>query len=249
MNKKLKIGLALFFIGFAGVLTLLTVKIPLDSLPPEVLEKISPEALKYLLLVNPLILLLIAVVIGTLLYDKVGLSVPAISSILNIEQPKIKFIAQIKYGVLYGLISGLCIIVIGVVFKSAIPQELIDIESKLKVTTLARFGYGGLTEEILMRYGLMSLVVWIVYKLSKSLSNLTFWIGIVVASLLFALGHFPIVFQTIENPSISLLTYVLVGNAVAGIFFGWLYWRKGLEAAFVGHVFAHVAMIIGEKML
>ena len=134
-------------------------------------------------------------------------------------------------------------------FSNQLYHRNLSISSKLKVTTLARFGYGGLTEEILMRYGLMSLVVWIVYKLSKSLSNLTFWIGIVVASLLFALGHFPIVFQTIENPSISLLTYVLVGNAVAGIFFGWLYWRKGLEAAFVGHVFAHVAMIIGEKML
>ena len=102
MNKKLKLGLALFIIGLLGVLTMLTITIPLDSLPKEVLEKISPQTLKYLVLINPTIILLIAVVVGTILYDKVGLSVPTISSILKIEDPKIKFIDQIKSGILFG---------------------------------------------------------------------------------------------------------------------------------------------------
>ena len=96
MNVKLKLGVALFILGLFGVFTMLTITIPLDSLPKEVLEKISPSTLKYLVLINPTILLLIAVVIGTLLFDKVGFSVPTISTILKIEQPKIKFIEQIE---------------------------------------------------------------------------------------------------------------------------------------------------------
>ena len=248
MNKKLKLGLTLFFIGLLGVFTLLTVTIPLENLPKEVLDKISPQTLKYLALINPTILLLIAVVVGTLLYDKVGFSVPTISSLLKIEQPKIKFIEQIKFGVLLGLVTGILTTLIVVIFKSSLPQEFIDLGNKIKITTIARFIYGGLTEELLMRFGFMTLVVWIIFKVTKNLVNSTYWIGIILASILFAVGHFPVVFNTVQNPTITLLTYVLIGNSIAGLFFGWLYWRKGLEAAFIGHIFAHVAMIIGEQI-
>lgn len=248
MNKKLKLGLTLFVLGLLGVFTMLTVTIPLDNLPNEVVEKISPQTLKYLVLINPAILLLIAVIIGTLLYDKVGFSVPTISSILKIEQPKIKFIEQIKYGIILGLISGILITLISIIFKSSLPQEFIDLGNKIKITVIARFIYGGFTEELLMRFGFMTLVVWIVSKVTNNLVNSTYWIGIILASILFGLGHFPVVFNTVPNPSITLLTYVLIGNSIAGLFFGWLYWKKGLEAAFIGHIFAHVAMIIGENI-
>ncbi len=248
MNKKLKLGLTLFVLGLLGVFTMLTVTIPLDNLPKEVVEKISPQTLKYLVLINPAILLLIAVIIGTLLYDKVGFSVPTISSILKIEQPKVKFIEQIKYGIILGLISGILITLISIIFKSSLPQEFIDLGNKIKITVIARFIYGGFTEELLVRFGFMTLVVWIVSKVTNNLVNSTYWIGIILASILFGLGHFPVVFNTVPNPSITLLTYVLIGNSIAGLFFGWLYWKKGLEAAFIGHIFAHVAMIIGENI-
>ena len=248
MNNKLKLGLTLFIIGLLGVLTMLTVTIPFDSLPKEVLDKVSPQALRYIVLINPTILLLIAVIVGIILYDKVGLSVPTISSVLKIEQPKTKFIDQIKVGILLGLLTGVLTTIIGIVFKSSIPQEFIDIGNKIKITTIARFAYGGLTEEILMRFGFMTLVVWIVFKISKKLNSSTYWIGILLASILFAVGHFPVVFNAVKNPTTALLTYVFMGNSIAGLFFGWLYWKKGLEAAFVGHIFAHVAMLIGEHI-
>lgn len=248
MNKKFKLGLTLFIIGFIGVFSMLTVTIPLESLPKEVLDKISPQTLKYLVLINPIILLLIAVIVGSLLFDKVGFSVPTISSILKIEQPKIKFIEQVKFGVFFGLLVGILITVIGIVFKSSLPQEFIEIGVKIKITTVARFLYGGLTEELLMRFGFMTLVVWLIFKIKKNLNSSTYWAGIFTASILFAVGHFPVVFNAIQSPTISLLTYVLIGNSIAGLFFGWLYWKKGLEAAFIAHIFAHVAMIIGEQI-
>jgi len=248
MNKKLKLGLSLFIIGLVGVLSMLTMTIPLESLPKEVLDKIAPQTLKYLVLINPTLFLLIAVIVGTLLYDKVNFSVPTISSLLKIEQPKIKVIEQTKFGVFYGLLAGIFITVIGVIFKSSLPQEFIDLGNKIKITVIARFLYGGLTEEILMRFGFMTLVVWLIFKITKNLGNSTYWTGIILASILFAIGHFPIVFNTVQNPKISLLAYVVVGNSIGGLFFGWLYWKKGLEAAFIGHIFAHVAMITGEQI-
>ena len=248
MNVKLKLGIALLILGLFGVLTMLTVTIPLDSLPKEVLDELSPQTLKYLVLINPTILLLIAVVVGTLLYDKVGFSVPTISSVLKIEKPKIKSIEQIKYGVILGLLTGILTTLNGLIFKTSLPQEFIELGNKIKITTIARIGYGGITEELLMRFGFMTLVVWVIFKITKKLGNSTYWTGIFLASILFAVAHFPMVFNAVQNPTISLLIYVLLGNSIAGLFFGWLYWKKGLEAAFIGHIFAHIAMIIGEQI-
>lgn len=248
MNKKIKLGLALFTIGLFGIVTLLSVSIPLDSIPKEVLAKISPLILKYLILINPILFLIIAIVAGTLLYNKVGLTVPTISAFLNIEQPKIKFIEQLKYGTILGIITGVLTTASGLIFKSSIPAEIIEIGNKIKITTIARFGYGGFTEEILMRFGFMTLVIWLVFKISKTLNNSTYWIGIIVASILFAIGHFPVVYQVVHNPTIALLSYILIGNSIAGLFFGWLYWKKGLEAAFIAHIFAHIVMIFGEQI-
>ena len=251
VNAKIKLGLTLFFLGFLGILTILTVNIPLDLLPKEVLEEISPQALKYMILINPTIFMTVAVVTGTLLYDKVGFSVPTISSILklNIEEPEIKFSEQLKFGILFGLLAGILVTVTGLIFRSSIPLEFIELSDKIKITTLARFGYGGFTEEILMRFGLMTLFVWIYFKITGKLNYTTYWTGIILVSILFAAGHLPVVFMAVQNPSISLLTFIIIGNSVAGLFFGWLYWKKGLEAAFIGHIFAHVSMMAGERMI
>lgn len=248
MTFKTKLGLTLFALGMLGVLSMLTVTIPLDNLPKDVLEKISPETLKYLVLINPTFLLLIAVIIGTVLHDKVNLTVPAITAVLKSEKSQISFKEQAKYGIISGLVAGILISLISLAFTTSLPQEFLDMSEKIKITTLARFTYGGITEELLMRYGFMTLIVWVVYKITKRLTGLIYWIGIILSTILFAVGHFPVAFSAVSDPSVSLLAYILIGNSVAGIFFGWLYWKKGLEAAFIGHIFAHVAMLVGEQL-
>lgn len=248
MTFKKKLGLTLFFMGLLGILSMLTVTIPLDNLPKEVLDKFSPDTIKLLTLINPTILLLIAIVIGTALFDKVELTVPTISAVLKSEKSQVSFFEQVKYGIVLGLLTGILTTIVGLVFKSFLPQEFIELGNKIKITTIARFTYGGLTEELLMRFGFMTLIVWVVYKITKQLNGFTYWTGIFFASILFAVGHFPVAFSAVSNPTILLLTYILIGNSIAGIFFGWLYWKKGLESAFVGHVFAHVAMLLGEQL-
>jgi membrane protease YdiL (CAAX protease family) len=70
-----------------------------------------------------------------------------------------------------------------------------------------------------------------------------YWGGILLAALLFAFGHFPVVFQAVGSPSALLLSYIVLGNSIGGIIFGWLYWKKGLESAFIAHIFTHVTMV------
>lgn len=248
MNNKVKLGLTLFILGLTGILSMLTATISLEGLPEEVTNKFSPEEIRLLSLINPTVLLLIAVLIGTFLYQKVALTVPTISSILKIEQPETSFVNQLKFGIILGLFAGVLIVILALIFQSSMPQELIDIRNKIKLTPIARLLYGGLTEELLMRFGFMTLFIWIIFKITKNLNNRTYWTGIILSAILFALGHFPVVFYAVSNPTVTLLSYVLIANSTAGIIFGWLYWKKGLEAAFIGHMFAHVAMMAGEQI-
>jgi membrane protease YdiL (CAAX protease family) len=243
MNKQLKLGLTLFLIGFVGILSMLTVSIPF---PEEALQKFSPETLKVLSLVQPSILLLLAVIAGTILHTKVGLSVPTIAAVLKIEPPQIKFASQIKWGVLLGILIGIVVAVVAFVFRPVIPQELVEFNNKITLTPVARLCYGGFTEELLMRFGFMTFIVWVVSKITKKLNRSTYWMGIIASTLLFAVGHFPIVFVTIAHPTLLLLLYVLIGNSIAGMVFGWLYWKKGLESACVAHMFFHVFVIVAN---
>jgi len=239
---KLKLGLTLFVLGFLGVLSLLTVSLPIGDLPDEIAQ-LPPVVINLLMLINPAILLLISVLVGIALFDKVNLTVPVISGLLEKKWQPTIFKQQLKYGVLLGLLAGALIMLIAYIYGFFVAEELEMLASDIELTLIARLLYGGITEELLLRFGFMTLVVWIFFKLAKRLNNSAYWTGIVIASILFAVGHFPVVFSSLSNPSLLLLSYILIANAVGGLIFGWLYWKKGLESAIIAHAFAHVAML------
>lgn len=250
-KKKSILGFILFALGLVGVLSILTMEIL--PLPPEaeaiLKENFSPIQIKLLLLINPMVMLIGTVIIGTILYDKVNLKVPIIEKLVGIESGESKFNKIIKYGIAGGVISGILISFVAFVFYPILPDEFIELGEKLKPTLAVRFLYGGITEEILMRFGLMTLIVWMCSKIARGLSPKIYWIGILISAIIFALGHFPIAYNVIENPSFLLLTYILIGNSVGGIIFGWLYWKKGLESAFIAHIFTHLIMILAEPII
>ena len=244
MTPKIKLGLTLFALGFLGVLSMLTVTVPLGELPEEI-AAMPPFVVKLLTLINPTVFLVISVLVGTALYDKVNLSVPVISALLNKECEHIKpvFVQQLKYGVSLGLLAGALCVLIAYVYGYFVADELKALEKDIELTLLARFLYGGITEELLLRFGVMTLIIWIIAKLTKRLDNTAYWAAIVLSTVLFAVGHFPLAFSALSEPSALLLSYILIGNTVAGLVFGWLYWKKGLEAAIIAHAFFHVSMV------
>lgn len=87
----------------------------------------------------------------------------------------------------------------------AIPEKLVfaealELEEKFEFSWLYFLGsllYGGIIEEVLLRYGLMSLIIWIASRMMKSGDNDGIYItGIVIAALIFAAGHLPATAQT-----------------------------------------------------
>ena len=250
IKKKILLGIILIILGIIGVASMLTMDIPL---PPEaeaiLKDKFTAGQIKLLTLINPTVLLIIFAVIGTILYQKVNLKVPIIEKLIGIRKESIKTTSILKYGIVGGILSGILLSLIGIVYNPILPAEFLELGESLKPTLVARFLYGGLTEEILMRFGLMTLIVWLCSKIFKGTKPFVFWTGIIIAAIIFAFGHFPIAYQAVDNPTTGLLTYILIGNSIGGIIFGWLYWKKGLESAFIAHIFTHIVMIFAEQFL
>jgi hypothetical protein len=247
-NTKLVSGLVLFMLGLSGVLSMLTMEIPLsEDVLNLLLEKFTLQQIEFLKLANPLMMLTGAVVLGVLFHEKVHLEVPLIMGILE-KSHGYHLSSIFKYGVVGGLIAGILLTVIAVVFTSISPKEITELAVSMKPTFAARFLYGGFTEEILMRFGLMTFIIYLLSRLFKSFHKRIYWTGILLTAFIFALSHLPITYQTLGSPSIAVLSYILIGNSTGGVIFGWLYWKKGLETAFIAHIAAHIVMVLAGSL-
>jgi membrane protease YdiL (CAAX protease family) len=110
---------------------------------------------------------------------------------------------------------------------------------------LAGVVYGGVTEELLTRLFLVSLLAWGLGFVWKAPSGLpaagAFVVAIVLAALLFGALHLPAT-AAIAPLSLMLVTRALLLNGIAGVVFGFLFWRYGLEAAMFAHASAHLVL-------
>ena len=243
MNNQVKVGLVLFILGFIGVLSLLASEIPIpQEAKDQLLQVFTPTQIKLLTLINPTFFLIGSIIIGCATAKKVNLQTPVLSKVLILNSPKVEWKNLLLSGINGGLISAASVITIFFVFIQIIPNELSQLQNDIQLRPITRFLYGGITEELLIRFGLMTLIVFLLQKISKSNAKYTYWIGILLSAFLFALGHLPVVINTI-GLSAPIFTYILLANATAGILFGWLYWKKGIEAAMIAHITFHAIMI------
>lgn len=107
---------------------------------------------------------------------------------------------------------------------------------------LASFG-AGVREEIWFRWGVLTAVMrgLVAVKRSESAANWMFWTANVVAALLFGAIHIPQAYSFVEVTPLAA-AMVVGGNAAAGLGFGWVYRRKGIEAAMAAHMATDIVL-------
>ena len=246
----------LFFIlwvaGIIGVLSFLLVDVDalLRSLPLPAGTEV-PEftpTLKVLSLIQPTVLLAVTVFVGVLLASKVGLSSPFAEALANGGDKMAALRPQIIPGIIGGLIGGIAVILVGLAARQFLPTEMTQRIGEFgKFLPLAtRLLYGGFAEELLLRWGVMTFLVWAAWRLfqkGKASPNAAVFIfAILISSVLFAIGHLPIAYLRFPDHTIALTTFVIIGNSMFGLVAGYLYWKKGLESAMIAHAFTHLIL-------
>ncbi|AWX56461.1 CPBP family intramembrane metalloprotease [Brevibacillus brevis] len=99
--------------------------------------------------------------------------------------------------------------------------------------------YGGVCEEVLMRLGVMTVVVFLAQKIGWM--GISYWLGICIAAIVFAASHLPTNYMTYGKGNV-VTVWTLLLNGILGILFGFLYWRYGLEAAIISHFSADIVL-------
>jgi membrane protease YdiL (CAAX protease family) len=91
----------------------------------------------------------------------------------------------------------------------------------------------------------MTLIAWIIFKIKKTEegkpTSAGMWLAIVLAAIIFGIGHLPAVLA-ITTPTTLQIARIIILNAIGGIIFGWLYWKKGLESAMISHFSADIVL-------
>jgi len=190
-------------------------------------------------IVQSVIYLLLAVGIGLLLSRKVGLGAPILHGYLLGEQIDSKLRSQILPSISLGILGALAIKGLDVwFFLPRMPGFTLVISQVSGWKGLLAAFYGGITEEILSRLFLLTLLAWILSWFShtkdKKPSSAAMWIAILGSAILFGLGHLPATLMTTQFSMIVLAREVLLNGLLATIF-GYLYWKRGLESSMMAH--------------
>jgi membrane protease YdiL (CAAX protease family) len=200
--------------------------------------------------------LLFAIMIfaGMFFASRVGLGIPILDSLTRGEPVAERARALLPLSILLGVIVTLIVLGLEVfVFQPALMKELGVSAAALNLQTsqpaawkgfLASF-YGGIAEEIQLRLLVMSFFAWLGRFISKTPegkpTNLVFWIANILAAVLFGLGHLPTMASLVPLTALVIVRTVVL-NGLLGILFGWLYWKRGLEAAMISHFSADIVL-------
>ncbi|ELZ88312.1 CPBP family intramembrane glutamic endopeptidase [Haloferax sulfurifontis] len=241
-------------LGIPGIVALVGY-IYLTTPPTAVPPGLSLSLLALLSAVNPLLLLGIACLLGAYAAPRAGLRSYVIESDGTGDGIWRRLREDVRLAVGIGFLGGILIVVLDTVLAPFVaqdlPQSVIGATRPTVLDVLAyvpvRFLYGGITEELMLRFGLMSVLAFVGWRVTGRRTvpprPAIMWAAIVVSAVLFGLGHLPALAQSVDLTTALIARTVLL-NAVAGILFGWLYWRRSLEAAVVAHASFHVPLVV-----
>jgi hypothetical protein len=234
----------LFAAGTIGVLALLpSLGGPAAALRAAGQAPVESEtALRLLLLVQPMLLVTVAVAAGVFASDRMGLrslmAQWASGTSAHASAP-----GAVRATAFGGLAAGLAIVLGDIAFSpwtaAALEPIRVPEEGYVQALTLGLL-YGGLTEEILIRWGLLSLFAWGLHRLGVP-RGAALAVATVSAAILFGISHLPALAAMTELTP-ALVTRTIVLNAAAGCIFGALFVRHNLEAAMLAHALAHIVI-------
>jgi hypothetical protein len=247
--RPLRMTLLLVLLCMPGVLALLPAVGPAlaKSLPagaPSIAVVLIASS------VQSLVLLTVTALVGSYLTPKVGFGAPGLTGSLA---QTIRQNAPIAVGA--GILLGLVAVLLdAAIFRPYLPDQMYMLAHKPVLYELVpSLLYGGIAEEVMMRWGLMSLITWVFYRLFQGgngeVRPAFVWVGIIGAALLFGLGHMPAVRQAIPDVTTAILVRTIVQNGIPGLLFGWLFARRGLESAMLAHMGFHIGMFVLRLLL
>jgi hypothetical protein len=196
-------------------------------------------------LVQACVLIFLLSWVGLICGTPLGLDSPVVRAWLGsgrfLVSPRRAIIAALLGGFI-----GFVILAMSLVWDRHLPAPFSPLPEIALWKRMAAAPYGGIVEECLCRLFLVSVIAWLLAKVSshgpaERPPPWVFVVAIVAASLLFGIGHLPAAAKLWPLTTIVVLRTIAL-NSVAGFLFGGIFWRWGLEYAVIAHFSADIIL-------
>ena len=246
-NPLLALGALLWLLAMSGVVVATLSVVP--QFVSGVTLKVPLGVLLAASIAQSAVLVAVAVWAGLMLSRQLGLGSPALEAVVRGNNPFPILRRQLAPAFLTGLATGVFLLLV----YSVAPSDLASASQDFHIPLAAKILYGGITEEVLMRWGLMTIIAWIGWRFLQKregpIRRHYAIAAIVFAALLFAAAHLPAVASMGVSLNSATVSFILFGNTLPAVAFGLLYWRWGLEAAIIAHALAHVVHVAIELVI
>ncbi len=208
-------------------------------------SSLSQNAAVVLTVVQTALITMVISIIGLSLSKKVNLGAPLLNTWLRERSRPSISVKWISIAIAGSAIGTLLTAILEVyVFQPQLPETTV-VEVSIWKTALLMF-YGGIVEEVWLRLGLMTVIVWLISgayrRRGASIPASLYWVAILCSAILFGLAHLPATEAAFGPLTSIMVVRALVLNGVLGVFFGYLYWKKGLEYAIISHMCADLML-------
>jgi hypothetical protein len=194
--------------------------------------------------------------LGLLAARKLGMGAPVLESLLY-SKPVLP--GSLRTLVLLAPLSGLAVggalTAMDLAFHRLIPEGFAALEAASQGMTslhplaaIAATLYGGIYEELQLRLFVLSSMAWLYTLVLRKIQRQPFYpsstvttVAVVLAALMFGLAHLPAL-QALQAATGPMIIRTMILNLVPGLLFGFLYVKKGLEAAMISHLCADLVM-------
>jgi hypothetical protein len=192
----------------------------------------------------------IAAWLGVLAAPLTGLDAPFLRALAARRSPGRSLLAEVPRALALGTAFSLGVLGLNYLASPWLAEVLrlhaqpaMAVGDRLLATAVGASSafYGGIIEELLLRWGLLALIAAGLAKAGLR-DTAGFWLANVLSALLFGAGHLPAA-QAVASPlGTGATLYIIAANSLAGLVCGWLFKRRGLEAAMMAHAWGDVCL-------
>lgn len=167
---------------------------------------------------------------------RVRLGSPLVQQLINRRPYRAWRMQWLWQSLLFGVLAGA-----GAVTTSALFDVWAPASAGASVAAPTPFNafwvsmYDGVAGEIQLRLFLMTLLVWLYARPQKAMpSSWVYVAAIVVAGIFPSLSYASIPHAVLQLEPTAVARFVTL-NAIGGVVFGWMYWKRGFEMAVTTH--------------
>lgn len=128
------------------------------------------------------------------------------------------------------------------VFRSVIPAaQTAMVLSQSALERIETYIPYAIIDELVFRLVLMSVTVWLLERIAGEPKAWCFWFAILVTAFVYYPAAHWGYLATLDPVPVTMLREITL-HGLAGVVWGYLYWRHGLASSIVGHISAHLSL-------